>query len=89
MRWVTPAVATGLFTGIHLDIEPWTLCDWRDREDELLDGILLAVEAAQQAAEVSSAQGRAITFLSTSTCLRGWRSITRLPSAGSLTPPID
>ena len=57
-RWVTQAVATGLFTGIHVDIEPWNLCDWRDRENELLGGILLAVESVQQAAgELSPGPG--------------------------------
>lgn len=49
--WVTRAVATGLFAGIHLDIEPWTRCGWRGREAELLGGIALAIEAARQAAE--------------------------------------
>lgn len=47
--WVARAWDGGLFTGIHLDIEPWTLPSWRGHEDDLLAGIAFAIQSAQLA----------------------------------------
>ncbi len=44
VAWAERAHAEGLFTGSHLDIEPWTCPDWTDHADALLAGIGTAVE---------------------------------------------
>lgn len=30
-HWVKPTLATGLFTGLHVDVEPWTMPAWTSR----------------------------------------------------------
>ena len=86
--WVAQAVATGLFTGIHLDIEPWTQCGWRGREDELLGGIALAVEAAQQAAadQVSAGSG---AYLPVDVDLPAWVAIDHPVAFGRIAHAAD
>jgi hypothetical protein len=31
-HWVRPTIATGLFTGLHVDVEPWTTTAWTTRQ---------------------------------------------------------
>lgn len=49
VEWMRRASAEDGFTGIHLDIEPWTRPDWPGRERELLDGLSRAVGAVAAA----------------------------------------
>lgn len=42
LAWARRAEGSGLFTGIHLDIEPWSRPDWHGRERELLAGVARA-----------------------------------------------
>ena len=51
--WLRPAMGTGLFTGVHVDLEPYTTPDWRtDRAGVVhrcLDTLSVLVEAAKPA----------------------------------------
>ena len=40
LAWQRSAVATGLFDGVHVDIEPWVRADWGSRRDEVVAGYL-------------------------------------------------
>ena len=39
-RWLRPAVATGLFTGLHVDVEPWTTAAWTMRRSTTVSAYL-------------------------------------------------
>jgi len=39
-RWLRPAVATGLFTGLHVDVEPWTTAAWTTRRSTTVSAYL-------------------------------------------------
>lgn len=58
-QWALRADAGGLFDGLHLDIEPWTLPDWPTAARALLAGLADAVrlvgETTGQPAEVDLA----------------------------------
>jgi hypothetical protein len=40
LDWQAGALATGLFDGVHLDVEPWRRDDWDTRRAELVAGYL-------------------------------------------------
>ena len=40
LDWQAGALATGLFDGVHVDVEPWRGDDWDSRRDELVAGCL-------------------------------------------------
>jgi hypothetical protein len=40
LEWARAAVGTGLFDGVHLDLEVWAHDDWGTRRDELVTGYL-------------------------------------------------
>lgn len=48
--WTRRALASGLFSGVHLDIEPWVLPSWPADAPLLLDGLTRAVRAVAGAA---------------------------------------
>jgi hypothetical protein len=35
-HWLAPALRTELFTGVHLDVEPWTTSAWRTRRADVV-----------------------------------------------------
>lgn len=43
VAWTRRALDSGLFDGVHLDIEPWGRPDWHGRERELLAGLTRTV----------------------------------------------
>lgn len=49
VAWAKRVAEPGLFSGIHLDIEPWTLPDWKQRADRLLVGLAQAVRRGARA----------------------------------------
>ena len=40
LAWQQSALSTGLFDGVHVDIEPWTRSDWGSRREEVVAGYL-------------------------------------------------
>ncbi|MEO5652679.1 MAG: hypothetical protein ABIN79_10795 [Marmoricola sp.] len=44
LAWQQSALLTGLFDGVHVDIEPWTRSDWDSRRDVVVDGYLGVIE---------------------------------------------
>ena len=40
VAWQRSAVSTGLFDGVHVDLEPWTRGDWDTRRSEVVAGYL-------------------------------------------------
>jgi hypothetical protein len=40
LAWVRSVVNTGLFDGVHLDVEPWARDDWEVRRPDLVTGYL-------------------------------------------------
>ncbi|QKJ20610.1 hypothetical protein [Microbacterium hominis] len=50
VTWTERALRGGLFTGIHLDIEPWALPDWPADADPLLDRLVRTVRAVADSA---------------------------------------
>jgi hypothetical protein len=49
-NWLKPAMGTGLFTGIHVDIEPWTTSAWQTNRDAVVGRYLSTVDALVKAA---------------------------------------
>jgi hypothetical protein len=49
-NWLQPALATGLFTGIHVDIEPYTTAAWRKKRATVVAKYLATLDALRQAA---------------------------------------
>lgn len=49
VEWMRRAIREDGFTGVHLDIEPWTRADWAGREHELLGGLARAVAGVASA----------------------------------------
>ena len=43
-RWLRPALATGLFTGLHVDVEPWTTAAWSTRRSTTVDAYLMLLD---------------------------------------------
>ena len=43
-RWLRPAVATGLFTGLHVDVEPWTTAAWTTRRSTTISAYLTLLD---------------------------------------------
>jgi hypothetical protein len=43
--WLRPALATGLFTGVHVDVEPWTTPAWSTRRDTVVKRYLAMLDA--------------------------------------------
>lgn len=50
--WADRAHASGLFAGIHLDVEPWTRSGWTGREEALMAGLAAAVAEVGQVSAV-------------------------------------
>ncbi len=48
--WLRPALATGLFTGVHLDIEPYTTPAWTMHRKAVIASYLATLEALRAAA---------------------------------------
>ena len=48
--WLRPAMATGLFTGVHVDVEPWTSPAWRTHRHRVVRGYLAMYDALLAAA---------------------------------------
>jgi hypothetical protein len=48
-NWLAPAVATGLFTGIHVDAEPWTTSAWNTNRSRTVSKYLSLVDALRSA----------------------------------------
>ncbi len=49
VAWAERATASGMFTGVHLDIEPWTLPEWAPHADMLLTGLARTIAAVAAA----------------------------------------
>ncbi|SDO56322.1 hypothetical protein SAMN04489867_0036 [Pedococcus dokdonensis] len=49
-EWLHPALATGLFDGVHLDIEPWTTPAWATDRERLVRRYLSTLDAVRAAA---------------------------------------
>ncbi|GAA2976775.1 hypothetical protein JOD63_003320 [Microbacterium terrae] len=49
--WTRRAVTGGLFSRVHLDIEPWASAEWRRNPGALLDGLVATVRAVSAAAD--------------------------------------
>ncbi|GAA1465894.1 hypothetical protein [Microbacterium thalassium] len=47
--WADRATASGMFTSVHLDIEPWALPEWTTHADVLLTGLARTVSAVAAA----------------------------------------
>lgn len=43
-HWVRPAVATGLFGGLHADVEPWTTTAWTTRQSTTVSKYLTLLD---------------------------------------------
>lgn len=50
VTWTRRALGSGLFSGVHLDIEPWALPSWPTDAPRLLDGLVRAVRAVADVA---------------------------------------
>jgi hypothetical protein len=42
--WLEPALGTGLFTGLHVDVEPWTTPVWRTGRDRVVTRYLTLLD---------------------------------------------
>lgn len=49
-NWLKPAMGTGLFTGIHVDIEPWTTSAWQSDRDTVVRRYLTTLDTLVKAA---------------------------------------
>ncbi|MCW2819229.1 MAG: hypothetical protein JWR42_2016 [Marmoricola sp.] len=47
--WARSAAATGLFDGLHVDVEPWVRPDWTSRQPAVVEGYLEALRRLQEA----------------------------------------
>lgn len=43
-HWVRPTIATGLFTGLHVDVEPWTTSAWTTRQSTTVSKYLTLLD---------------------------------------------
>ncbi|MGO4359649.1 hypothetical protein [Terrabacter sp. RAF57] len=43
-HWVRPTIATGLFTGLHVDVEPWTTPAWTTRQSTTVSRYLTLLD---------------------------------------------
>ena len=48
--WLRPALATGLFTGVHVDIEPYTTPAWQSKRATVVKKYLATMDALRAAA---------------------------------------
>ncbi|MCW2867736.1 MAG: hypothetical protein JWR20_1924 [Marmoricola sp.] len=49
VAWARSALATGLFDGLHVDVEPWVRADWTSRRAAVVDGYLEVLRRLQEA----------------------------------------
>ncbi len=49
VAWARDALTTGLFSGVHLDIEPWTTPAWSQDRGAVVHGFLRTLTAVQRA----------------------------------------
>lgn len=49
-NWLKPAMGTGLFTGVHVDIEPWTTTAWQSDRDAVVGRYLSTLDTLVKAA---------------------------------------
>ena len=49
VAWQDAALSTGLFAGVHVDIEPWQRADWGTDQARVLAGYLATYDALQAA----------------------------------------
>jgi hypothetical protein len=54
-HWVRPTIATGLFTGLHVDVEPWTTPAWTTRQAATVSSYLTLLDRL-----VSAGGGRSV-----------------------------
>ncbi|GAA2744572.1 hypothetical protein GCM10009868_22740 [Terrabacter aerolatus] len=54
-HWVRPTVAAGLFTGLHVDVEPWTTAAWTTRQSAMVSAYLTLLDRI-----VSASTGRSV-----------------------------
>lgn len=52
-NWLRPALATGLFTGVHVDIEPYTLSAWTTSQSTVVKQWLSTLDTLRTAAGTS------------------------------------
>lgn len=52
VAWATAAEQTGLFDGVHVDIEPWGLRSWATHRDELVAKYLAVLKALHRALRI-------------------------------------
>ena len=52
-NWLRPALATGLFTGVHVDIEPYTLSAWSTSQASVVKQWLATLDTLRTAAGTS------------------------------------
>lgn len=52
-NWLRPALATGLFTGVHVDIEPYTLSTWTTSQSTVVKQWLATLDTLRTAAGTS------------------------------------
>jgi hypothetical protein len=48
-NWLRPATGTGLFTGVHVDIEPWTASAWQTDRDGVVQRYLSTLDTLVKA----------------------------------------
>ena len=48
VAWAQSALATGLFDGLHVDVEPWVRADWTSRRSAVVAGYLDALRRLQE-----------------------------------------
>lgn len=49
-NWLDPALGTGLFTGVHADIEPWTTSAWQTDRPTVITKYLATLDTLRNAA---------------------------------------
>jgi hypothetical protein len=49
-NWLEPAMGTGLFTGVHVDIEPWTTSAWQTDRDGVVQRFVSTLDTLVEAA---------------------------------------
>jgi hypothetical protein len=49
-NWLKPAMGTGLFTAVHVDVEPWTTSAWQTDRDTVVRRYLSTLDALVKAA---------------------------------------
>ncbi|WP_344255817.1 hypothetical protein [Terrabacter carboxydivorans] len=54
-HWVRPTIATGLFTGLHVEVEPWTTAAWTTRQSATVSAYLTLLDRL-----VSASGGRPV-----------------------------